>query len=307
LASAPAALAEPVAVEARPVALDDRDPTVAVVGRLRFRGGLALRSGDERFGGLSALRVAPDGGRAIALSDHGHRFEMRLRYDGLGDLAGVVAADGGALGGLDGRPLTGFGERDAEAMTFGAGGELIVAFERQHRIWRYFPGEARPEPLPPPRELAKAPYNGGIEALTTLADGRLLALTESYGGADARVGWVSDADGWSPLTYAVDGGFEPTDATTLPGGDVLVLERRFSLRGGVAARLKRLDAGQVAPGAHLVGRALAVIEPPLAVDNMEGVDVRLGPRGETLIYMVSDDNFSPSRQRTLLLMFELIE
>jgi hypothetical protein len=40
------------------------------------------------------------------------------------------------------------------------------------------------------------------------------------------------------------------------------------------------------------------------IDNMEGVAVRQGPKGETFIYMISDDNYSPL-QRTVLLMFEL--
>jgi len=40
------------------------------------------------------------------------------------------------------------------------------------------------------------------------------------------------------------------------------------------------------------------------IDNMEGIAVRRGTNGETLLYMISDDNFS-ARQRTLLLMFEL--
>jgi hypothetical protein len=40
------------------------------------------------------------------------------------------------------------------------------------------------------------------------------------------------------------------------------------------------------------------------IDNMEGIAVRRGPKGETLLYLISDDNFSPL-QRTLLLMFEL--
>ena len=40
------------------------------------------------------------------------------------------------------------------------------------------------------------------------------------------------------------------------------------------------------------------------IDNMEGLAVRRGPKGETLLYMISDNNFSPF-QRTVLLMFEL--
>jgi hypothetical protein len=36
------------------------------------------------------------------------------------------------------------------------------------------------------------------------------------------------------------------------------------------------------------------------------IDARRGPGGETLIYVLSDDNANPL-QRTYLLMFELIE
>ncbi|HIF08714.1 MAG TPA: hypothetical protein EYQ81_01940 [Sneathiellales bacterium] len=61
-----------------------------------------------------------------------------------------------------------------------------------------------------------------------------------------------------------------------------------------------------------MGTTLATIPPPLTVDNMEGLAVRSGPNGETLIYVMSDDNFRTSLgslflpgQRTLLMMFEL--
>lgn len=37
---------------------------------------------------------------------------------------------------------------------------------------------------------------------------------------------------------------------------------------------------------------------------MEGIAARLGPKGETLVYLLSDNNFSPLQQ-TLLMMFEL--
>jgi len=42
------------------------------------------------------------------------------------------------------------------------------------------------------------------------------------------------------------------------------------------------------------------------LDNMEGIATRKGENGETLIYLISDDNFS-SFQRTILLMFALDE
>jgi hypothetical protein len=40
------------------------------------------------------------------------------------------------------------------------------------------------------------------------------------------------------------------------------------------------------------------------VDNLEGLSARTGPRGETLLWLISDDNFNPL-QRNILLMFEL--
>jgi hypothetical protein len=42
----------------------------------------------------------------------------------------------------------------------------------------------------------------------------------------------------------------------------------------------------------------------VAVDNLEGVAVTKGARGETLLWLISDDNFN-ALQRNLLLMFEL--
>jgi len=149
-AGAPPAAAEPVAIEARAVPLDDGDQARDTVGALRYRGGLALRSPDPRFGGFSALGVSSDGHRMIALSDRGLRLGAHLIYDAKGDLAGVRDGDLGALSGPDGLPLADKTVGDAESLTPGAEGEIIVAFERHHRLWRYFPGDPLPHPLPPP-------------------------------------------------------------------------------------------------------------------------------------------------------------
>ena len=54
------------------------------------------------------------------------------------------------------------------------------------------------------------------------------------------------------------------------------------------------------------GETIAELRPPLTMDNFEGIEARRGPRGETLVYLVSDDNFN-AEQRTLLMMFELLE
>ena len=51
----------PLSVSVTPVPLDPRHPDADRVGALRYRGGLWLHSDDPRFGGLSDLRVSPDG------------------------------------------------------------------------------------------------------------------------------------------------------------------------------------------------------------------------------------------------------
>lgn len=300
------AAAEPIAVTTRPVPLNAEAPDQTSTGKLRYRGGIAVRGDDPAFGGLSALGVSADGARMIALTDQGRRFAAHLVYAENGDLAGLRRTHLDTLAGLDGDALKAKSESDAESMSAGVEGEIIVAFERRHRIWRYMPGEVVPEPLPPPDELAAMPQNSGIEALTLLNDGRLLAVTEGLNTAGDAVAWISDIDGWSVMTYAASGGFKVTGAATLAGGDVLVLERRFTLRDGVAARIRRVKAADIAPGARLRPTLVGELRPPLSVDNFEGIDVRQAPDGRTFVYIVSDDNFN-AVQRTLLMMFELTE
>ena len=304
LTAAAAADARPIEIVARPIPLNSSETTMTDVGALSYRGGLVLTSMDPDFGGLSALGISSDGDRLIALSDRGFRFSARILYDDRGRLIGLTDADLGPIGGIDGAPLIEKEFADAESMAPGVEGEIIVAFERRHRLWRYVPGSPLPEPLPPPDELAGAPSNGGIEALTMLNDGRLFALTEKYSSGESVVGWISDVGGWSVLTLATDGGFDPTGAATLPGGDIVVVMRSFSLTGSSAAKLIRIPASQIRPGASLRGQTIAEIGPPLNFDNFEGVEARRGARGESLITILSDDNFNPLK-RTLLMMFEL--
>lgn len=299
------AAAEPVAVTAEAVPLNPADKEVQEVGRLKYRGGLALSSPDERFGGWSDLLVSADGRRVTAISDRGRRLEATLDYDVTGRLVDFSAADLAPLLDLDGRRIRSKRDGDAEGLAPAEDGGFWVSFEQDHRLWHYPPDWGTPTEPVPPRELVLAPRNSGIEALVRLADGRLLALTESFMTQRGTIGWVGRGDGaWAMLTYETVAQFYPTAAALLPDGDVLVLERRFTLLAGASMRLVRIGRTAFVPGAAIKGDELALVQPPLTVDNMEGLAVRRGPAGETLLYVLSDDNFS-SAQRTLLLMFEL--
>jgi hypothetical protein len=307
---ATAALAgEPIELSARYVPLHPEEPSVTSTGRLSYRGGIELTSPDKRFGGWSALMVSPDGERLIAVSDVGRWVSARVRYGADGRLVGLADALIGELHDREGNPLRGR-DADAEAVTrFGE--RLIVAFERNPRIEAYAIGDWR-EPFPGParrytfpRDLREAPPNGGIEALTALPGNRLLAIAEEYevGEGLARA-WLYSSGRWDPLTYAWTGKYRVSDATLLPNNDILVLERRFTWVGGFATRIVRLPLADVRPGATLQGEEIAIIDPPLTTENFEGIAARRTTAGETLVYLISDNNFL-FIQRTLLLMFAL--
>ncbi len=289
--------------------LNAENRTQKSVGRLLWRGGLEISSSDARFGGLSGLLISPDGQTMTAITDHAHWLTARLNYDDMGNLSGIGDAQIGRLSGPTGAPLSRKKNLDSESLTRLADGSIWVGFERQNRILHYPSGPQglanRPRPVPQLPAMRKLLTNDSLEALATLSDGRVLAISESPVEGGETNAFLWDGQAWAELRLARHGQFKPTGATVLPDGNLLVLERRFSALGGLAIRLRLVDAGEIAPGALLGGEEVAVFRPPLTYDNMEGIDVRRGRDGEILIYLVADDNFS-LLQRTLLLMFELM-
>lgn len=314
--SAQAGVAEEVKVSATPLPFHPSQPERQQAGKLLWRGGLELKSQSSRFGGFSSLLVADDLGSLIATSDDGQWFRAALSYDARGKLNDLGKASMAKMAGLNGVALRAKEERDAESLARAEDGTLLVSFERNHRVWRYpadpLSDETPPTALPTPKPLTTTFGNGGIESLVTLRDGRLLAITEAQVVSDSdnqTAAYLLDPTAeepktWKRLRFQREGSFKATGAASLPDGDILVLERSYRPFIGVAMRLRRIKAAEIAPGQILKGEELAVIRPPLAVDNMEGIDVKTGPDGETLVYLLSDDNFS-GLQRSLLLLFEL--
>jgi len=305
------ALADPIALTTTAVPLDPGNPVRTGVGGLVFRGGLIVQSPDARFGGWSDLRVSRDGARLTAISDHGFWLQTRLIYDAAGTLTGLADADLGVLIDTAARRVSGR-RGDAEGLTDSPDGGFYVSFERDHRVWLYPPAQP-PFSLPPravamPPRAADMPDNGGIEALLHLADGRLLMLSEELRDGDENVGWLRDTAGWHEIHYHAADNYKPTGLAELPGagtagGDVLVLERRFTFLSGMGARIVRVPMAALQGGAHLAGDELAKLQLPLTVDNFEGLAATPGPAGAVRLYLISDDNYTVL-QRTLLLMFD---
>lgn len=290
-----------------PIALDADDPDRTKVGHLVWRGGVAISDSDKRFGGLSALQVSPDGAHFVALSDRGHWVVGELLYRN-GLLRDVRDIRLFPIRDPNGHPLAGK-EADAESLAMMPDGGFVVAFERHHRLWRYDGARtfmnAAPVPVSAPDGVRDLARNGGIEALTRLCDGRLLAVAEkNVRRGEGVKGWLKSAKGWEALTYRTTAGLRPTGAATLPNCDIVFVERSFSILAGLDIRVTRVPARAIKPDAILEPEVLAQISTPLTIDNFEGIATRRAADGRTLIYLVSDDNFS-NAQRTLLVMFEL--
>lgn len=292
-------------VELVPIELDPADPERTEFGGLTLLSAFELRSQDRRFGGLSGLAVGLDD-NLYAVSDRGYWNSARMVLDGHGRLVDLLDWQIRPMLSPDGVPLAG-PLRDAEALARAPDGSFLVAFETAHRIWRYgappLTFVSRPQPMPLPPELAKAPANGGIEAITVLPDGRLLTISEEFLNRDgSSKAWLLDNGASAELSYVPSRGFRVTDCAASKDGDVVVLERRYTPLGILSVRLKLVSGAAIRPGTKLAGSEILALEYPLEVDNFEGVAVHHDPAKGTMIFLISDDNYHPL-QRTLLLQF----
>jgi hypothetical protein len=292
---------------------DPRDTTQTQFGSLRFRGGLVLSSPHREFGGLSALRVSADGARLVAVSDKGNWLRARIVYRDGRPIA-ITDAEMAPILGSDGRPITARrGWYDTEALAE-EGGTLYVGMERAHEIFRFDYGKhglhARGQPIALPPGVKALPNNKGIECLAVPAKGQPLAgtlIAISERGLDRAGNILGFLIGPRAGAFTVKRSdeFDVSDCAVTPGGDLLILERRFSWTRGLAIRIRGVPLSRVAPRAVLDGPVLMFADMGHQVDNMEGIAVHRAADGALVLTLISDDNFSPL-QRTMLLQFTLV-
>jgi hypothetical protein len=309
---------EPASIEvnARPLpSFDTRDRSRLRFGSLEYRSGLVLTSSFRGFGGLSGIRLDAKGERFIAVSDKGSWFTGRIVYRGR-EMAGLEDVEASPLLGPDGRPITTTrGWYDSESLALD-GSIVYVGLERVNQVLRYdFANgftRAVGQIVPLPPAAKRLPNNRGLEALVFVPKGQPLAgtlIAISERGLDAQgniIGFL--VGGKTPGQFSVQrtDNFDISDAVLLPSGDLLLLERKFSWLGGVGIRIRRIPLAQVMPGALIDGPAIFNADLGHEIDNMEGIDAHVTERGETVLTMISDDNFSLI-QRNLLLQFTLMD
>jgi hypothetical protein len=308
-----------ITINARPLAyFQSGKPEVKRFGDLEFRGGLVLSSSSEYFGGWSGLVMEADGRSLLAVSDRGYWLRATVDYAGTRPTA-MTRARIGSLHALGGRALRDKREQDAESVTLLEGnlenGKLLIGFERVHRIGRFdiVGGKMDPpsEYLKLPPDGRRMPTNQGLEALAVIRAGPLrgsvVAFAERFTrGSGYHTGWIWVKGEPHRLQLRDIDGFDITDAVGLPDGGLLVLERYFRWTTGVSMRIRRLQPGEIRPGARLTGRILLQADSGYEIDNMEGIAVHAGARGETVVSLISDDNFNRLLQRTVFLQFTLL-
>jgi hypothetical protein len=304
-----------IAVEAKSIAtFSARSPDQRRFGKLEYLGGLELKSSHRAFGGFSAIRVAPDGEHFVSLTDKGWWLTGRIVNEH-GRPAGIAEATMAPMLGPDSRTLAARGWSDTESLAE-QDGWLYVGIEGVNRIVRFdFVGQgllARAEVVSAPPDISHLPSNKGLEALTfaprdSKLAGALIGFSER--GLDANGNLKAFLIGGAgPGQFSVKrrDDFDISDSATLPSGDVLLLERRFSLWTGFAIRLRRIAISDIASGALVDGTDLLFAGLGYEIDNMEGLSVHLDSNRDTVLTLISDDNFSVL-QRTVLLQFKLVE
>jgi hypothetical protein len=303
-----------IAIEATPVlSFDNRDPTRVRFGELEFRGGLSLSSDYKAFGGLSALHIDADGANFLSLSDNGSWLRGRIVYRDDRPV-GIADAEMAPILGWDGKPLAAHRWFDAESLTE-LDGQFYIGIERVEKIVRFDYRArglaARGEPIKVPDDFKSFTYNKSLECLagglpgTPLA-GTLIVVTEhSLDSAGNHRSYLLKGDEVSRFTVARSDDYDVSDCAILPPSDLLLLERRLSITQGLGMRIRRIPLDELKAGAVADGPVMIEADLGFQIDNMEGIAVHQNAAGETIITLISDDNFSVI-QRNLLLQFAVV-
>jgi hypothetical protein len=303
-----------IEIEATPItSFDNRDPSLVRFGDLEFRGGLELTSKNPAFGGISGLHIEPDGAHFLAITDHGSWLRGRIVYRE-GKPVGIADAEIAPILGPDGKPLAARGWYDAESLTE-RDGVFYIGIERVEQIvrldYRRDGLRARGEPIKVPPDFKTFKYNKSLECLVAPpADaalaGTLIVVTERSLDSKGNLrSFLLDGDRVTRFSVKRADDFDVTDCAILPPGDLLLLERRYSLVRGAAMRIRRVPLESLKADALVDGRPMIEADLAYQIDNMEGMAVHRTTNGETIVTLISDDNFS-FIQRNLLLQFAVV-
>lgn len=302
-------------VVARPIDRFRIGSDEARFGTLTFEGGLELRSPARHFGSISGFRFLTPGRDFIGVADTGFWLYGRVERDARGRATGIADYRMSEMVDADGTPFRDKLRADAEGLTV-RDGVATVVFERDHRVEEY---EIRPEGMGPARaaldflvprhELRR---NSGFEAIdhappdSPLEGARVVVTERSLDPRGNLFAAVLEGPRKGIFLVRRHAPFDVTDGAFLPDGDLLLLERSYSIGTGVAMRLRRIPGGDIRPGNLVDGPVLLEAGMTHQIDNMEALDIWRREDGALIASILSDDNHS-LLQRTLYLEFRIDE
>lgn len=294
---------------------DLKDPKRKQFGAFEFAGGLELSSSNQHLGSISGLRIMEQG-RFVAVADTGFWFEGRIERDAAGRPSGVAQGKIAPVLDVDGAPFKNKWSADIEGVTIAPDG-VYASTEMDIRVIRFATkkGADQTSVMNEPSQRMTGPVpdknlrvNFAFEAIATLPQSNpmapallVLAENDASGGGHAPAFVFKDGQ-LLPLVLQQSDGFFITDADFLPDGNLLILERRFSIGSGQGMRIRRIEGTRIKPGVVLDGDVLLLADGRQDIDNMEALSVFTGPDATTRIGVMSDDNHW-LMQRTLYLEF----
>ena len=306
-----------ISLSARPVHFGS-NANVKVFGNLVYRSGFIVSSPSPFWGGLSGIAISKDGAQVVLVSDAGFWARLGLVYAN-NRLQPPKKALVGPLRALGNKPLKHRRDRDAEAITLLKSGQFfgqaLISFEDNHRIGRF---SLDKKGIKGPKSYLRYPFlrglrgNAGIEAMAFLRKGKLkgslVAIAQSR--KDKRgnfIGWLVRKGKITKIRFTPPplDKYRITDAVGLPNGDLLLLERRYKFLT-INMRVRYVTQKELRSGRAIEGKVIMEANSNShQVDNMEGIGVHKNKLGETIVTIISDDNFN-GFQKTLLMQFALM-
>lgn len=283
-------------------------------GEFEFIGGLELSSSSATLGALSGIRLSADRSSFLGVMDTGYWYAGRFERGPNGELIGIADFTVSPILDADGESSEEKWRVDAEGLAV-RGDEVLVSFERRGRVDVYpanAPGSSRPSgSLPLQIPLGELRNNRGLEAImvapaASALAGEAVAVSERSLNASGDI-YAAVLTGPSKGVFFVKRHppYDVTDGDFLPNGDLLLLERRFSIAEGIGMRIRRIDGSRLGPGNLVDGPVVLEADFGEQIDNMEGLDVSTDDAGQTFVTLVSDDNHS-ILQRNLVLEFRYL-
>ncbi|GHB04032.1 esterase-like activity of phytase family protein [Modicisalibacter luteus] len=261
---------------------------------------------DTPTGGLSDLAWDADENLLYLVSDRGWLHRARPVFSG-NEMIDLEPLKTYVLRDMEGRALTETAA-DAESLLVqrGANGVrgdsvLLIGFERDHRLQRFFPNGTPAGQTLYFRGLRGAGDNRGAEALGSHPDrGVIVGLESAPSGMSKKTSRLFALDTGQEWAYPLaDASGSALTALETYGNGLLALERAFAPPAPLVISLREVQLNDDGTASANTLVRLSTGE-GWRLDNFEG----LTHLGDNRYLMVSDDNFSLI-QETLLSCFEL--